>query len=201
MRKKNDRGKGPSLRGSRLALWLACSALGMLSPVLGARGDSPQFFQDHKAPVLSLEVPVQKPIVLSPATRAALSTLLPGGGRREAREFVLEVSCEPASGPAGAPAVRVFLNAPGANRATSLEDPHYVGSFGFFPTAGPAAPGESGPRNFLLSATKTLARLMESGSLTAESPLSVTLVAVKVRESAASAGTVGVGEIRLYHQP
>ena len=76
--------------------------------------------------------------------------------------------------------VRVFLNQPKANRATSVDDPHFAGSFAFFGTAGQhAGHGEKkGKTEFLVNITATIERLAKAGMLDSNSPLTVQLVAV-----------------------
>ncbi len=80
-------------------------------------------------------------------------------------------------------AVRVFINLPGASRATPIDDPHYAGSFAFFGTSAaegsPAAAAEHThqPR-FLVNITETLRRLTGRDELKETAPFSVQLVAV-----------------------
>jgi hypothetical protein len=80
-------------------------------------------------------------------------------------------------------AVRVFVNLPTADAKTSMDDPHYAGSFAFFGTSTPAEPGapasmhEHAPQ-FLVNITETLTRLTKRQELKAAAPLSFQLVAV-----------------------
>lgn len=98
--------------------------------------------------------------------------------------------------------VRVFLNKPDATAATSIEDPHYAGSFAFFccevdptmkghdmtaassPSASPvpAATGRATmPKlRYLVDVTPTVRKLSQGGSLSPD--LDITLVTVPVEE-------------------
>ena len=79
--------------------------------------------------------------------------------------------------------VRVFVNLPGATRATPIDDVHYAGSFAFFGTELPAEPNAP-PRTdhqqprFLVNLTDTVQRLKRTQELKDDSALSVQLVAV-----------------------
>lgn len=78
--------------------------------------------------------------------------------------------------------VKVFVNLPGATRATPIDDPHYAGSFAFFGTElsgepARAAPAAQGQPRFLVDITPTVQRLKRSGEVTDQSQLSVQLVA------------------------
>jgi tyrosinase len=105
---------------------------------------------------------------------------------------------------------RVFINKPDATAATSIDDPHYAGSFAFFcceeeamkghesmtptpatkPTPGKAAasatPASIAPASrmpklrYLVDATETIRRLSQGGSLTSD--LDVTLVTVPIED-------------------
>jgi hypothetical protein len=98
--------------------------------------------------------------------------------------------------------VRVFINKPDASAATSIDDPHYAGSFAFFcceedatkghesmtptstPAAGasPAAPASTRPKlTYLVDVTPTIRKLSQGGSLSAD--LDVTLVTVPIEEN------------------
>jgi tyrosinase len=84
--------------------------------------------------------------------------------------------------------VRVFINKPDASKDTSIEDPHYAGSFAFFccedphalevhdPTAAPNTP----KLRYLVDASKTVQRLAQGGSLSAD--LDISLVVVPIEE-------------------
>jgi tyrosinase len=78
--------------------------------------------------------------------------------------------------------VRVFMNLPNANSNTSIEDPHYAGSFAFFGTeASNAAPtgGEHKQQpKFLVNLTNTIQRLKRSQELKEGSSISLQLVPV-----------------------
>jgi tyrosinase len=87
--------------------------------------------------------------------------------------------------PASDFAVRVFVNLPGASRDTSLEDPHFAGSFAFFgaePEGGEGR-GHAHHPTFLVNVTNTLRKLKRAGQLKADDPISVKLVAVPFAET------------------
>jgi tyrosinase len=75
--------------------------------------------------------------------------------------------------------VRVFVNLPNANSATSTEDPHFAGSFAFFGTtpAGVAGGHQHQPK-FLVNLTNTIQRLKRNQELREDTPLSLQLVPV-----------------------
>jgi tyrosinase len=90
--------------------------------------------------------------------------------------------------------VRVFVNLPSANSNTSIEDPHYAGSFAFFGVPAPGATPSATPRatpgttpaaaqgehphpvKFLVNLTNTIQRLRSSGELKEGTPLTLQLV-------------------------
>lgn len=76
--------------------------------------------------------------------------------------------------------VRVFLNLPNANSSTSIEDPHYAGSFTFFGTEAPnATRGEHKHQpKFLVNLTNTIQRLKRNQELKDATPISLQLVPV-----------------------
>lgn len=77
-------------------------------------------------------------------------------------------------------AVRVFVNLPNATAATSTEDPHYAGSFGFFGSEPPGAAHAAGAHwhepQFLVDLTATIQRLRRGQELKAGSPFALELV-------------------------
>lgn len=100
--------------------------------------------------------------------------------------------------------VRVFINKPDASAATSIDDPHYAGSFAFFcceedamkghesmtpastPKAGTtsagAAPASTLPKlTYLVDVTPTVRKLSQGGSLASD--LELTLVTVPIEEN------------------
>ncbi len=90
--------------------------------------------------------------------------------------------------------VRVFLNKPDVSAETSIEDPHYAGSFGFFYDeaamknhAGEHAPAAATGRprtGYLVDITPTLQKLNQSGSLPSEVNVSFVPVNYPRRQSA-----------------
>jgi tyrosinase len=101
--------------------------------------------------------------------------------------------------------VRVFVNKPDASATTSIDDPHYAGSFAFFcceeesgmkghesmtPASKPAtspAPAGAAPAStlqkltYLVDVTPTIRKLSQAGSLSSD--LDVTLVTVPIEEN------------------
>jgi len=93
--------------------------------------------------------------------------------------------------------VRVFLGLPGAGAETSIDDPHFAGSFGFFQD-GKAMAGMPMQEKlgYLIDISPTLRQLTAAGSL--PSPLDVTLVTVPYgRESAAMGQRLKVDKLSL----
>lgn len=98
--------------------------------------------------------------------------------------------------------VRVFINKPDASAATSIDDPHYAGSFAFFccedesamkghesmtpastpsASAPPASAASTLPKlRYLVDVTPTIRKLSQGGSLSSD--LDVTLVTVPIEE-------------------
>ena len=101
--------------------------------------------------------------------------------------------------------VRVFINKPDASATTSIDDPHYAGSFAFFcceedamkghesmtptpaskPSGSPGlttiVPSSTMPKlRYLVDATSTIRKLSQGGSLASD--LDVTLVTVPIEE-------------------
>ena len=93
--------------------------------------------------------------------------------------------------------MRVFLNTPSANTATSLEDAGYAGTVAFFGAAG----GEAGHAahaghaaagagaDYIIDATRAVTRLRADGRYKAGDKLTVTLVTIPI----APKEVVGVG--------
>ncbi|HEV2176785.1 MAG TPA: tyrosinase family protein [Terriglobia bacterium] len=100
--------------------------------------------------------------------------------------------------------VRVFLNKPDASGDTSIDDPHFAGSFAFFfdesGMKGHAGPGMSGAplTGFLVDVTPTLQKLNQAGSLTAsETQVSLVPVPYARREAAGEQLTLGRLELAV----
>ena len=77
--------------------------------------------------------------------------------------------------------VRVFINLPGANAKTPIDDTHYAGSFAFFGihTDHQHEHGEHDPKtDFLVNVTDTLIKLRSQQLLRSNEPLTVQLIAV-----------------------
>ena len=130
----------------------------------------------------------------------AFRTVLDTNGREKAVLTLDEVEVPPKQDVF----VRVFVNKPDASAGTSIDDPHYAGSFAFFccekdggmkghesivpastPSATPSATGAAPASNlpklrYLVDVTPTIRKLSSGGSLSAD--LNVTLVTVPVEE-------------------
>ena len=110
----------------------------------------------------------------------AFRTVLDPNGREKAVLTIDEVEVPPKQDVF----VRVFVNKPDASAATSLEDPHYAGSFAFFCCPDPAHAGMAvapTPKlRYLVDTTETVRKLSQGGSLSAD--LDVTLVAVPIED-------------------
>lgn len=91
--------------------------------------------------------------------------------------------------------VRVYINKPDATAATSIEDPHYAGSFAFFcceekanghegmapaSTPSPAPVGPTRKLSYLVDVTPTVRKLSQGGSLSPD--MDITLVTVPIEE-------------------
>ena len=96
--------------------------------------------------------------------------------------------------------VRVFLNKPDASEETSIDDPHFAGSFAFFfdesamhhHEAGTAAP----LTGFLIDVKPTLQRLNQAGSLST-SQLQVSLLPVPYEGRQAAGEHLTIGRLEL----
>jgi len=101
--------------------------------------------------------------------------------------------------------VRAFVNHPGASADTPVDDPHFVGEVGFYPATASAAGPETPPDStFLLDLGPVLAELPPGERLADGRFLDVTLVALPLREGAATeaAAEILVGGVRLsLHRP
>lgn len=130
----------------------------------------------------------------------AFRTVLDVAGREKAVLTIDEVEAPPKQDVF----VRVFINKPDASAATSIDDPHYAGSFAFFccedksamtghesmtpastPSAATAsnsgAPASTLPKlSYLVDVTPTIRKLSQGGSLSSD--LDVTLVTVPIEE-------------------
>jgi tyrosinase len=124
-----------------------------------------------------LTLPVGQPgaarIKVEPdAFRAVLDT----NGREKAILTIDEVETPPKQDVF----VRVFINKPDASAATSIDDPHYAGSFAFFCCPHEGMPTPSDKLRYLVDVTPTVRRLSQAGSLSSE--LEVSLVTVPIEE-------------------
>jgi tyrosinase len=78
--------------------------------------------------------------------------------------------------------VRVFVNLPDASPSTSMDDPHYAGSFAFFGTDAGNSPEHAGHqgRRFLVNLTPTLQKLTRAGQLQEGATITLHLVPVPI---------------------
>lgn len=102
--------------------------------------------------------------------------------------------------PSGEYFVRVFINLPDATAATSISDPHYAGSFGFFnddkmPHAGHGA--HDGPSMFVVDATPTIRRLRAMDRVRSGGEVTVQVVAVPMPGAKAAARTLPLAGVQL----
>ena len=125
---------------------------------------------------ISIARPVQRETTLSTADFARI---IAGDPSREKVFASIAFAQLPASSDF---AVRVFVQLPTANRSTSIEDPHYAGSFAFFGTTPPVGTPPAGDHvhqpKFLVDLTPTLQRLLQRQELKDGQPISLQLVAV-----------------------
>ena len=103
----------------------------------------------------------------------------------------LRLTLEGLKTPRAPVSVRVFVNHAGATAETSIDDPHYLGDVGFYPTADYGG-GEStlADSSFLLDAGSTLAALAPAERIAGERYVDVTLIAVPLQENAAEAAAL-----------
>ena len=145
--------------------------------------------------LLNLNRAVVKEVQIEPGARAKLVAIVAGRPVTESGgHLTLEVRCGRLEG-GKAPGIRVFLNKLDATRSTPVEDPHYVGSFTFFPNS--AARDSEHGQAFLLDAAKVIGRLASLKELKVESPLIATLVAIKIREDESVSATVPIQNVIL----
>lgn len=98
--------------------------------------------------------------------------------------------------------IRVFVNLPSANANTSIEDPHYAGSFGFFMGAMFAKMSRTGTvPDYYVDVTDTLAALRRGGMLAPGEDISLTLVAVPHETGQRAAGAIDIGRMDLVTTP
>src|SRR6185437_973379 len=96
--------------------------------------------------------------------------------------------------------VRVCVNKPDAGADTPMEDPHYAGSFAFFCCADDKGhPGmAAAPKptlNYLVDLTKTIRKLNQGGSLSAD--MDVTLVPVPFDNRPVETQRITLGRIEV----
>lgn len=98
--------------------------------------------------------------------------------------------------------VRVFLNKPDASGQTSIDDPHFAGSFAFFfdesaMKGGAMAPGSPALplTGFLVDVKPTLQKLSQAGSLASQ--VQVSLVPTPYERREAVGGQVKLGRLEL----
>jgi tyrosinase len=126
----------------------------------------------------------------------AFRTLMDNAAREKAVLTVGEVEVPPKQDVF----VRVFINKPDAAANTPIDDPHYAGSFAFFccaddkEHAGMAA--QPLPKlNYLVDLTKTIRKLNQAGSLSAD--MDVTLVAVPFESRPVETQHVTLGRLEV----
>lgn len=125
----------------------------------------------------------------------AFRTLMDSAAREKAVLTVGEVDVPPKQDVF----VRVFINKPDASAETSIDDPHYAGSFAFFCCADdkehPGVPHPTPKLNYLVDLTDTIRKLNQGGSLSAD--MDVTLVAVPFENRAVETQRVTLGRLEI----
>jgi tyrosinase len=143
----------------------------------------------------SLTVAVEKPVTTAISVRAeAVAQALGAEGSRA----ILTI------GDVAMPAkrdffVRVFLGKADASPQTSIEDPHYAGSFGVFFDESAPSRGESAMTaapNYVVDVTTALRGLRAGGSLSGPA-VDVTLVAVPFARREAAGESLTLGRLEL----
>jgi tyrosinase len=136
---------------------------------------------------ISIARPVQRETTLSTADYARI---IAGDRSREKVFASIGFAQLPATSDY---AVRVFVQLPTADRTTSIDDPHYAGSFAFFGTTPPAGTPPAGDHvhqpKFLVDLTPTLQRLLQRQELRDGQPISLQLVAVPFGDNFEKADT------------
>ena len=98
--------------------------------------------------------------------------------------------------------IRVFVNLPNADANTSIDDPHYAGSFGFFQGAMFARMSKDGTvPDYYVDVTDTLAKLRRGKMLAADEGINLTLVAVPHETGQRAAGAIEIGRMDLVTTP
>ena len=99
--------------------------------------------------------------------------------------------------------IRVFINKPDASGDTSIDDPHYAGSFAFFCCSEESMKGQAGmamtgrPKTgFLVDVTPTLRKLSQGGSLPS-AQLDITLVPVPYENRPVTTQRVTLGRLEI----
>jgi len=96
--------------------------------------------------------------------------------------------------------VRVFINKPDASAQTSIDDPHYAGSFAFFccPEAKSGQDMAMTPRpkaGYLVDMTSTIRKLSQAGSLPGD--MDVTLIPVPYESRPVTTQRVTLGRLEV----
>jgi tyrosinase len=154
-------------------------------------------FELREALTAELQKPASGSIKVEPE---AFRTVLESGGKDKAVLTVDEVEVPEKQDVF----VRVFINKPDASSQTSLDDPHYAGSFAFFccPSEesmkgheGMAATGRP-KAGYLVDLTPTLQKLNQGGSLSG-GQLDVTLVPVPFEERTPTTQRLTIGRLEV----
>jgi tyrosinase len=94
----------------------------------------------------------------------------------------------------------VFINLPDATAETSISDPHYAGSFGFFNDDKMLSAGHGdhdGPSTFVVDATPTIRRLRAMDRVRSGGEVTVQVVAVPMPGVKAAARSLPLASIQL----
>jgi len=175
-------GAAPKLTGKQLQAFLKAGAPSKLT--FGPR------FEVRQTVTTEVGKPSTTPLTVEPG---ALTTALQGDPHTR---LVLTV------GDAQMPPkrdffVRVFLNKPDATGDTPIDDPHFVGSFGFFFDESGMNGHETAPlTGFLVDVTSTLQKLNQAGSLSSNQA-QVTLVTVPYTRRETAGEQLVLGRLEL----
>jgi tyrosinase len=146
------------------------------------KGADVRFAIKRRIPIAeAADIAIEKPYSREAGVSAAdFSLLLESEAARENIFASIEYAEAP---PTNDYFVRVFVNLPNANERTSIEDPHYAGSFAFFGTRVEGGRGHAEAPSFLVDVTRTLRELRRRQELSPGAPLSIQLVAAPMSET------------------
>jgi tyrosinase len=95
--------------------------------------------------------------------------------------------------------VLVFVNQPDATRRTSVDDPHFAGSFAFF--TDPEAHHAPHLLNYYVDITDTVARLRAGGMLSLSDPVTISLLATPFETGVREPVRIAIGGLEVVTTP